>query len=213
MKISGEKVREIRERRGWSQEQLAELAGLNARTVQRLERSGNVSLETVKSVAATLEVEISEFAPPRTMWPGHDTDPKLLGKYGPLLAALTDALKETNHWRQHFNDLFMFRGFFMRKPDPTLFEAVERQAHLASTVSLQLHQDIAEGVRQLRKLDYEVQSFGGHIRSLSRIGYHVSPEVQREGTIIGNSLCDHIEFHVGRARKELLARVFPQHAT
>ena len=209
MKIDKDRVRKLREARAWSQEQLADLASLHARTVQRLEKTGAGSPETLKAVAATLEVDISALelavVPPAT-------ESSLLGSYGPLLAALSDALKETHHWRQHFNDLFMFRSFFLRKPDPPLHEAVERHSHLAATVSLQLHQDIAEGVRQLKKLDYEVQGFGGHIRGLSRVGYHISPEVQREGTIIGNMLCDHIEFYLGRARKELVARVYPNHA-
>ena len=216
MKVNGERVREIREGRGWSQDQLAEFAGLHSRTVQRLERTGTGALETVKSLAATFEVEISELSVKRAPNPTTSQElpntPELLGMYGPLLAAVTDALKETNHWRQHFNDLFMFRSFFIRKPDPPLFQAVEQHAQLASTVSLQLHQDIAEGVRQLKKLDYEVQSFGGHIRSLSNIGYHIAPEVQGEGTEVGNRLCDHIEFYLGRARKELIARVYPNHA-
>lgn len=209
------KVKELRRSNGWSQRQLAEAADVSLKTIQRLERRGSASLETLAAIANVFKVSIGDLTSTNSsnaeaMSAGASTS--ILGKYGPLLAALTDALKETHHWRQHFNDLFMFRSFFMRKPDPPLFEAVEHQAHLASTVSLQLHQDIAEGVRQLKKLDYEVQSFGGHIRSLSSIGYHVSPEVQREGTVIGNALCNHIEFYLDRARRELIARVFPEHA-
>lgn len=162
MKINRIRLRELRENRGWSQDQLAEFAALHARTIQRLERSGSASLETIKAIAATLEVDISQLASSEPQHPA--TFPAadrtlLLGSYGPLLAALTDALKETHHWRQHFNDLFMFRNFFLRKPDPPLFAFLEQYAHLASTVSLQLHQDIAEGIRQLKKLDYEVQGF------------------------------------------------------
>jgi transcriptional regulator with XRE-family HTH domain len=208
MKIDKDKVRELREARGWSQEQLAEFARVHARTVQRLEKQGAGSLETIKAVAATLEADIAGLAP--TLPPSATASGvSLLGTYGPLLAALTDALKETHHWRQHFHDLFMFRSFFMRRPDPPLYADVEKHADIAATVSLQLHQDVSEGIRQLKRLDYEVQGFGGHIRSLASIGYHISPEVQREGTVLGNELCGHIEFYLGRARKELVARVYP----
>jgi transcriptional regulator with XRE-family HTH domain len=215
MKIDGNRLRAMRETRGWSQDQLAEFAGVNSRTVQRLEQRGSAALETMKAIAATLNVEIPELtaSPNATGAPSPEpAQPQVLGTHGPLLAALTDALKETHHWRQHFNDLFTFRSFFFRKPDPPLFQALEQQAYLASTVSLQLHQDVSEGLRQLKKLGYEVQSFGGHIRSLSSVGYHVSAGVQQEATVIGNSLCDAIEFYLGRARKELLARVYPLHA-
>jgi transcriptional regulator with XRE-family HTH domain len=207
-------VKRLRRANGWSQRQLAEAADVSLKTIQRLEKGHEASLETLAAIANVFHVSVSELEPTKHEVVEADKKPSasILGQYGPLLAAVTDALKEVHHWRQHFNDLFMFRGFFLRKPDPPLFESLESQAHLASTVSIQLHQDIAEGIRQLKKLDYEVQSFGGHIRNLSRVGYHVTPDVQKEGSLIGNALCDHIEFYLGRAKKELVARVFPEHA-
>jgi transcriptional regulator with XRE-family HTH domain len=215
MSTSTSKVKALRRANGWSQQQLAQAAGLSVKTVQRLERDAACSLETLAAIASVFAVSIHQIVPQAAdeSESASATSARILGLYGPLLAAISDALKETHHWRQHFNDLFMFRKFFMRKPDPPLFEGVERQARLASTVSLQLHEDVAEGVRQLKHLDYEVQSVGGHIRSLSGIGYHVSPEVQQEGTIIGNATCDNIEFYLGRARKELIARVFTEQAS
>ena len=56
MKIDGQRIRQLREARGWSQEHLASLCGLSARTVQRLEAEGNASLESRMAVAAALEV-------------------------------------------------------------------------------------------------------------------------------------------------------------
>lgn len=61
-------VRKLRLQRGWSQEQLAEMSGLNVRTIQRLERNGNASIESLKSLAAVFECEFTELqqkeAPP-----------------------------------------------------------------------------------------------------------------------------------------------------
>lgn len=54
-------VRKLRLQRGWSQEQLAELAGLNVRTIQRIERGKPASLETRAALAAVFEVDISTF--------------------------------------------------------------------------------------------------------------------------------------------------------
>ena len=54
-------VRKLRLQRGWSQEQLAELSGLNVRTIQRIERGQNAGLESLKSLAAVFETDISEL--------------------------------------------------------------------------------------------------------------------------------------------------------
>ncbi len=52
-------IRELRLKRGWSQEDLAEAAGLSSRTIQRLENGGRASLETLKCLAAVFESDIS----------------------------------------------------------------------------------------------------------------------------------------------------------
>jgi len=54
-------VRKLRLERGWSQEQLAELSGLSVRTIQRIERGRTPSLETIKSLAAAFDLEISDL--------------------------------------------------------------------------------------------------------------------------------------------------------
>ena len=50
-------IRKMRSERMWSQEQLGEACGLSLRTIQRLESSGNASMETIKALASVLEVE------------------------------------------------------------------------------------------------------------------------------------------------------------
>lgn len=54
-------VRKLRLKRGWSQEQLAELTDLSVRTIQRAERGQKPSLETARSLASVFEVDISTF--------------------------------------------------------------------------------------------------------------------------------------------------------
>jgi len=54
-------IQKLRLQRGWSQEQLAELAGLSVRTIQRIERGHNPSAESLKAVAAVLEVDFAEL--------------------------------------------------------------------------------------------------------------------------------------------------------
>ena len=55
-------VRKLRLKRGWSQEQLAEMVDVSVRTIQRIERGHKPGLETSKSLAAVFEVELSLFS-------------------------------------------------------------------------------------------------------------------------------------------------------
>lgn len=48
-------VKPLRLEKGWSQEQLAEIAGLSVRTIQRLENGGTSSLETAKALSAVFD--------------------------------------------------------------------------------------------------------------------------------------------------------------
>lgn len=55
-------IRKLRIDKGWSQETLAEVSGLSVRTIQRLERGGNASLETLSALAAVFEVDVSTLS-------------------------------------------------------------------------------------------------------------------------------------------------------
>jgi len=50
---------QLREKRKISQEQLALMAGLSVRTIQRIERGHKASFESLKSLASVLEVKLS----------------------------------------------------------------------------------------------------------------------------------------------------------
>jgi transcriptional regulator with XRE-family HTH domain len=51
----------LRKQRSWSQDELAVAAGLNLRTVQRIERSGSASLQSKKALAAAFSVDVNEL--------------------------------------------------------------------------------------------------------------------------------------------------------
>ncbi len=59
-------VRKLRLQKGWSQEQLAEMADLSVRTVQRAERGQSIGMESLKSLAAVFEVDLSQLHQPFT---------------------------------------------------------------------------------------------------------------------------------------------------
>ena len=54
-------IKRLRERKNWSQEQLAIMSGLSVRTIQRIESGNKASLESLKSLAAVFEVDISKL--------------------------------------------------------------------------------------------------------------------------------------------------------
>ncbi len=61
VKVSIDKIRQLRTSKGWPQDQLAQISGLSVRTVQRVESEGVASFNTAMSLAATFEVNVSEL--------------------------------------------------------------------------------------------------------------------------------------------------------
>ena len=51
-------IKKMRLERHWSQDQLAEMSGLNIRTIQRIESGENAGLESLKSLGAVFEKNI-----------------------------------------------------------------------------------------------------------------------------------------------------------
>jgi len=54
-------VKKLRVQNNWSQEELAVLSGLSARTIQRVESGQSASLETLKSLASVFDVDIDRL--------------------------------------------------------------------------------------------------------------------------------------------------------
>ena len=51
-------IRKLRLQRGWTQSQLAEMAGVTPRTILRIEQGQNPSLETCRALASVFEVDL-----------------------------------------------------------------------------------------------------------------------------------------------------------
>lgn len=56
-------VRSARRERAWSQSQLATIADVNLRTIQRLEKDGAASFETLRGIAQAFEIDVKELDP------------------------------------------------------------------------------------------------------------------------------------------------------
>lgn len=56
-------VKREREERAWPQRQLADAAKVNLRTIQRLERDGSASFETLMAVAGAFDIDVKQLSP------------------------------------------------------------------------------------------------------------------------------------------------------
>lgn len=62
MKVNSKIVRSLREERAWSQEHLAQVAGVSLRTIQRIEADGTASAETRMALASAFGVSLSALS-------------------------------------------------------------------------------------------------------------------------------------------------------
>ena len=57
----GKKIKQVREARAWTQEQLAAAAGIEARTVQRVEKDLTKGPETLQAIAGAFDVDLENL--------------------------------------------------------------------------------------------------------------------------------------------------------
>ena len=75
------KVKELRTSRAWSQEQLATIADVNVRTVQRVEHGHGASFETLTALANAFDVDVGELLIPPPVPPaGEENQAKPSGQ-------------------------------------------------------------------------------------------------------------------------------------
>ena len=61
MKINSDLVQRMRRENAWSQEELAIAAGVNLRTVQRIETDGTASLQSKKALASAFSIDVNDL--------------------------------------------------------------------------------------------------------------------------------------------------------
>ncbi|GLQ16952.1 helix-turn-helix transcriptional regulator [Maritalea porphyrae] len=62
MRVKVNTIAQARTKKGWTQEHLANVAGISARTVQRAETIGSLSAETAQAICAVLDLDLGEIA-------------------------------------------------------------------------------------------------------------------------------------------------------
>ncbi|MGJ8662134.1 MAG: helix-turn-helix domain-containing protein [Marinicella sp.] len=107
-------LRKLRLQRGWSQEQVAELTDLSVRTIQRIERGGQPSLESAKALAAVFEVELITFQ--HTTGENNMQDQTVITENKPgqtITKEEKDAINYVKGVKEFYGHLFMFVVFMV----------------------------------------------------------------------------------------------------
>ena len=88
----GHNIRTRRKSRGWSQEKLAEKAGVSKNTISDIEACHKFAhAETLINLAIALETEVYELVKPRDILP--DTSKEMIIKYGEEMRAFLDNIE------------------------------------------------------------------------------------------------------------------------
>ncbi len=61
MELNIDKLKQLRESKAWSQSHLAEVAGISLRTIQRVEKNGIASPESVKAICGSYGIEARDI--------------------------------------------------------------------------------------------------------------------------------------------------------
>lgn len=91
MDVNAKKIKELRTTKGWTQQHLADACAISLRTVQRVERYGNASQDTLLGLSSVFEIPQSELIAPEepvTIL----TEPKVSNNNQLFLAALFGAV-------------------------------------------------------------------------------------------------------------------------
>jgi transcriptional regulator with XRE-family HTH domain len=73
-----DRIKELRAKRTWSQEELAIASDINVRTVQRVEKGDPVSADTLKALANAFEIDVTELVQAKVAPPAAGSDSMLL---------------------------------------------------------------------------------------------------------------------------------------
>lgn len=75
MLVNAKKMKRLRVGRNWTQQHLADVCGVSMRTIQRVEKDGVASNETVASYAAVFEIQAGELLVSTEQFDGSNREP------------------------------------------------------------------------------------------------------------------------------------------
>lgn len=97
MEVRSDIIRQHRQTKGWTQQHLADAAGLSLRTVQRAEREGTTAKESAMAICATLAIDLAELsvipkASPEELHPVRIYNPIITLAAGILIGIIAGAI-------------------------------------------------------------------------------------------------------------------------
>jgi transcriptional regulator with XRE-family HTH domain len=185
-----ENIRTLRETRSWTQEQLAEAAQLNPRTVQRAEAAQGASAETLLAIAGALDVDVEllrfdamEFLAQHLGVPREALTPEFLAQKQSEIATTHTTLTMT---RVHASADLRPLGDTMSM----VFECLWTNDDVQD-VAAQLHRDlndvldIGSELDPVTRREWEVGAFE-HVHRLNKLGAVVTVGLHRHRLVVAD---------------------------
>lgn len=88
MLVDANKMKVLRQSRNWTQQHLADVCGLSMRTIQRVEKDGVASNETVGAYAAVFEMDSADLLISAKQFSGNRDAGDASGIYSPWMAVI-----------------------------------------------------------------------------------------------------------------------------
>lgn len=149
-------VKKAREERAWPQRQLAEIAGVTLRTVQRVEKDGSASFETLMGLASAFEIDVKELSPSSNS--KKVTRPEKAVYQLPRLATgrnLTDVIKNSDEYEiVHDGANHLKTVEFMRRVLISLKQKMIQWKESSSDEQIKLEFELSEAIQEMEKFGF-----------------------------------------------------------
>lgn len=138
----GRKIQEEREKRAWTQEQLATIASVDTRTIQRVEKDQTKNPETLQAIAAAFDLDLSAL---RTTW--RIAESRLIAtRFVASHAAFIHA-EEAHHWHAFTRSVMVPLKDELREKIDDLCDRVFADRELIEPYEIELWKSYVECIR------------------------------------------------------------------
>jgi transcriptional regulator with XRE-family HTH domain len=176
--IVGSNIRLLREHRAWTQEHLAQVAGVTPRTLQRVEAGEGAHVDTLQAIAAALDVDVQalrfdalELIAQQLGVPRDKVTPELIAERRKEVDAKYVKVPMTRVASsadlRAFSDAMSFYFDCIPKEDAVQDVAAALQQYLHDLM------DIGRDIDATHRRQFEVEAFG-HVKELEKLGAAVT---------------------------------------
>jgi len=181
LRPDGSRIRTLRIRRGWPQEQLALIAGIDSRSIRRLEGSDDASFETLRSIAGAFGLHVHELMKESGNTATHTGDlrVRLAATYGPLVSLCLPYAPAFKGLMGSFALVLLVASTICLSPLLLKHHAKMPTGELLPTFTLPSSSVLAAmNFQHQAKAQNDASSSGGRLRRVVRIIQPVPDELQ-----------------------------------